>query len=218
MIPLELVFTGTGRCATQAYARYAYASGLQCDHEAIFGPYGYKDAKNNRRRHPTLTGESSWMAAPYLNQPMLKEAFVVHLVRHPKSVIESWLRTPEKFWHYAHWQFAAKHMGIVLTSENLLTWLTERYVRWNQMIENGMVGHSYIRIRVETNPKQAFRELACCGLPIQVNPSDPIWKGRNINAHWQNAQPKTQFELQNVESERLREQLRSMASRYGYAL
>jgi len=113
---LKLIITGTGRCGTVFMARFLTSAGIPCGHECIFTPLGLEEAKirlsNPDKRelshcssYDVLTGkknpewinlksivaESSYMSAPFLNNPILKNVSTIHLMRHPLDVISSFV-------------------------------------------------------------------------------------------------------------------------------
>jgi len=77
---LKFLVTGTGRCGTGYIARLLTESGLLCTHEKVFGPRGIEKPS----RKPL--GDSSWLAAPYLNN---FPGPIIHIVRHPLAVLNS---------------------------------------------------------------------------------------------------------------------------------
>ena len=98
---LKLIATGTGRCGTRFVSKLLTSAGLTCGHERFFDFNGLDFAKEQLANHWYGTyAESSWCAAPFLSDETLKDAFLVHLVRHPKTYIGSLL----KIWPpgYAH--------------------------------------------------------------------------------------------------------------------
>lgn len=78
------VVVGTGRHGSKWTAEVLTAAGVPCGHEEWWNPTG--------ERRPGLAGDSSWCALPWL--PWHRGP-VVHQVRHPLAVIESWLKAPE---------------------------------------------------------------------------------------------------------------------------
>lgn len=76
------IITGCGRSGTNYLATRLMESGIKCGHESVFQVNG-----------PTLNdgcycGDSSWFAAPFLGDVYL-EAPVLHVVRSPRLVVES---------------------------------------------------------------------------------------------------------------------------------
>src|SRR5690606_24597782 len=77
--PVRLLVTGTGRCGTQWIAAALSAAGVPCTHEQHW--------TRRRAGDGRWSAEASWPAAAYT--PIISDARVVHLVRHPLPVIRS---------------------------------------------------------------------------------------------------------------------------------
>lgn len=81
---LKCLITGCGRSGTGFLANTIAQGGTPCGHENIFSPMGPVITSN-------LEFESSWYAVPYLTK-IPEETKILHVVRNPKSVIESFHR------------------------------------------------------------------------------------------------------------------------------
>jgi len=163
MRKLKLVLTGTGRCATGFYAKFLTSAGITCGHERFFGVGGLETAMDALTHHWVGTVvESSWLAAPFLDDEPLKDALIVHLVRHPKLVIESWLRVPvETTPVYA--DFLSAHLPEI-EQHSGIDRLAYRYVEWNRLIEQKCIGRDVIRFDVSREPIELLDKLAEFGL------------------------------------------------------
>ena len=135
---LRLIAVGTGRCGTQFVSKLLTSAGLTCGHERFFDWHGLEWAKEQLRYHWMGTfAESSWCAVPFLEDETLKDAFLVHLVRHPKTYIGSLL----KIWqpgqpHTPYTNFAMRYCEELRQwDHDRVTWAALRWVRWNQKIE-----------------------------------------------------------------------------------
>src|SRR5438874_64358 len=111
MQKLLYVVTGTGRSGTVYLANLLTRSGIPCGHESIFTPGGLDEALARvEGRSPihvsaisveacgpwlpdalSLVADSSYMAAPFLDHAVLAYAHVLHVVRHPMDVINSFV-------------------------------------------------------------------------------------------------------------------------------
>lgn len=81
---IRLIVTGCGRSGTTSLSDVLSAAGLRCGHEKVFTVFGPKEARG-------FDADSSWFAAPFLStQP--EDVRVIHLVRNPTRVVESFLR------------------------------------------------------------------------------------------------------------------------------
>lgn len=136
-----LLATGTGRCGTGYVAQVLSSCGVKCSHEGVFqrDPVDETRHKLGVRLDPNnewwgWEAESSWLAAPFLSWPELVGVTVVHLVRHPKSVIDSQMRIrafgSDNVWR--HWQEAwLPDLADLAPVEAAATF----YIHWNRMIE-----------------------------------------------------------------------------------
>jgi hypothetical protein len=88
---IEFVITGTGRSGTMWAAQALTAAGLPCAHEFTCSSWmdDYSDDQIWRTSPPGLLGESSWQAAPFVEEMQAAGVRVVHLVRHPMEVASS---------------------------------------------------------------------------------------------------------------------------------
>ena len=218
MQKLKLVFTGTGACATGAYAQYVSQAGLQCGHEKIFGPFGYPKVLENLAKDNCLSAESSWLAAPYLDREELGEAIVVHLVRHPAKVIAAMGRMPIGAGRY--WLFAAVWSQTLLELGHSWDGFAYRYVYWNRMIELRLTARgNHIFWKVDdADPLDLMEQLRSRGLNLRIDPNDPIYRKTGINRHMpkREAKPQYQFNLNKLRHSDIREDLEQIAERYGY--
>ncbi|MHC4544183.1 MAG: glycosyltransferase family 2 protein [Planctomycetota bacterium] len=197
MRKLKLVLTGTGRCATGFYARFLTSAGIVCGHERFFSVGGLEAALETLGKHWTGTiAESSWLAAPFLDSEPLEDALVIHLVRHPKLVIESWLRVPpETTPVYA--EFAIAHLP-ELNHYSGIDRLAYRYVAWNKLIECQV---DALRFDVSREPIELLDKLAELGLESN---RERLFDDRTHNAKHG---PSIQVHLCDVKNARLREAL-----------
>lgn len=214
--PLELVLTGNARSATCAYSLYVSATGFPCGHERIYNLGGDRRAQQYRKERPEYRAESSWLAAPWLNAYLIKGAILVHLVRHPKLVIESWLRTPkaiEKGHHY--WEYAARHCPRMSELDSDKDRCAHRYVQWNRLIERGAEGRQILRFGVERSPIFLLNALVDLGLPLCIREEDGLYQKRTINHHEdREVEP---FSFDQIKDDRVREELEEISEEYGYA-
>lgn len=157
MIKLQLIGTGTGRCGTRYVARLLSSAGLLCGHEYFFSFPGLSEARRRLRqeRNPYV-GDTSWLAVPHLDSEELRDALVIHIVRHPRDVIGSMIRVPARlappYDAYVH-----RHLPIMWAYDDDIDKATLRYTGWNRWIERLCAnGRPYIRYRVEDGPMALF--------------------------------------------------------------
>jgi hypothetical protein len=84
MLVLRFIITGCGRSGTNYVANRLVDAGVKCGHESVFS------VKGPLQNSEGYQGDSSWFAAPFLG--MIAGARVLHIVREPRSVIESFHR------------------------------------------------------------------------------------------------------------------------------
>lgn len=156
---MRFLVTGCGRSGTNYVADRLCQSGVKCGHESVYsveGPLGV--------RADEYQGDSSWFAAPFLNDANGIKVF--HIVREPRSVIESFHRiglcADSKLRHFsggkglfstilrfnfnlkksrrrlnyvnAHRKLLADHTTCWDNSDEFYR-LCEYWVQWNTMIE-----------------------------------------------------------------------------------
>ena len=159
-----LIVTGTGRCGTGFAAQWLTSAGLRCGHEAIFMYRGIGSALKRAAMFRQFQADASWLAAPYLGHELLQDVPVVHQMRHPKRVIESWMRKSTAEHTPRYWQFVTEHAPEVGQQERELDQFAARYVLWTEMIESQLDGHDYYRWRVEDGENGVLAWLADRGL------------------------------------------------------
>jgi hypothetical protein len=194
---LKYLAVGTGRCGTVYFAKLLSSVGLPCTHEAIFNHDGLEAALDRiagtkpievslisklasisdeshgvswfrGREREEIVAESSYMASPYLDHPSLDNVTVIHLVRHPMRVINSFVAG---FQYFNDWCLTAKdyeeyHKFIYQFVPELVerpmepvTRCALYWIRWNQMIERKAKGKRYFLFRVEQMPDKLFKFL-----------------------------------------------------------
>lgn len=88
---IDFVITGTGRSGTMWAAKALTAAGLPCTHEYVCSSWTdtYGDNLAWQSTPRGLLGESSWQAAPFVEEMRAAGVKVIHLVRHPLEVASS---------------------------------------------------------------------------------------------------------------------------------
>jgi hypothetical protein len=208
---LKYLVVGTGRCGSVYAAKLLSSVGLPCTHEAIFqhdgldacldrlsgktplevsfisklasladesrGVNWFKDDEKYR-----IVAESSYMAAPYLDHPSLANVSIIHIVRHPLKVINSFVAGFEYFndWCLLMKDFEEYHKFIYGHVPELYNRMSPvvrcalYWIRWNQMIEEKSKGHRYFLYRVEHDPSKLFSFL-------RVEPPADYYKNKRAN-------------------------------------
>lgn len=212
---LDVIATGTGRCGTGFVAQFLTSAGLACGHERFFSHGGYEAALEMLRDHWLGTrGESSWLVAPFLDREPLWDALPVHLVRHPKHVIESMLRvgpgtTP------AYDVFCRQHIPeLAQYTPDTVDYAACRYVYWNRLIEEKLAGRECIFFTIEQEPIELLESLAQHGIyDMRLRAGRVLFDDRAHNTKDGTA---ADVALDDVADIALREALAEMSARYGY--
>jgi hypothetical protein len=167
MIQLKYLIVGTGRCGTVYTAKLLTSLGINCSHEAIFNYRGLDFAKKVlNQEEPLVTShcsmheilnncepldpwldeskveaESSYMATPFLDNPILENTKIIHLVRNPLKVISSFVEDIHFFRGdgtnlNVYRNFIGEFLPEIWSIENEIERACYYYIHWNKMIEN----------------------------------------------------------------------------------
>lgn len=176
---LQYIVTGTGRCGSLNFARNLTKAGIHCGHESIFNLQELEGAKKRLKGEliieaskisTTLKGkplwfdplqlkaDSSYMAAPFLDDEILKETKIIHLIRHPLSVISSFVKNLGYFGqeYESPWEkFMYKYLPSIKNFNDPLDRACEYYIKWNKMIAK----FNTIVHKIEDDPNELFEKL-----------------------------------------------------------
>ena len=179
---LKFIVTGTGRSGTVFAAKLLTKLGIPCGHECIFNyepfdkiarklydpklrelsycsTHDLSIKKDNPEELEKWTegektiAESSYMAAPYLNLPELKNVKIIHLIRNPLKVISSFVKSLNYFSQNNptnEWEI--KIYNNLRNLRNIHTQIERAcfyYCKWNELIENNSKKHKYIICKLE---------------------------------------------------------------------
>ena len=212
---LELILTGTGRCGTGFAAQWLTSAGLRCGHEAIWSYRGTDGAREKLARYRGYRADSSWLAAPYLDDVLLAGMPIVHITRHPQKVIASWMRihpssTPP------YWRYLVDHCKPIKQIERELDQCAARYVLWNELIEGKSEGRDSFRWKIENGEVGLLAWLVERELidPLNLGPQRKLYPDKTYN-HKPGADSQRKIELFDI-SEPWRSRLADISSRYGY--
>jgi hypothetical protein len=205
----QIIITGTGHNGTRFVSKVLQSVGVGCTHEEVFHLRGWEFAREvlaKRKAHPEWgwRAESSFLAAPFLDKPEMQAMTVVHLVRRPKDVIESYVRMSlyEPVHRlYVEWmaQFIPEIWDWSTPEQRAAYW----YVAVNEMIEP----HADLFHRAEDDPRGLLDALGIA------------WQGKRLyentrcnTKRWYGPADANLDEL----PEPLRGRLSEMTERYGY--
>ncbi len=209
---IDLIITGTGRCGTGYVAQLLSSAGFPCGHEAIFTWPGLDFAKAQLEAQPFLRGDASWLAAAHLDNDILSEAKVVHLVRHPQRVIESCLRAnPGRTPPYL--RYLEKHCPEVARYESVLDKAAARYIYWNELIEQATENRESLFYKIE----YGITPLLSWMYDQQLLDESKVDESKLFSdtAYNHKAGPTKKAYLEDMSPE-LREPLLEICERYGY--
>ena len=210
---LRIIVTGTGRSGTGFASRWLTSVGIPAGHEAFFDWRGLEHAvRLLALREPHFVGECSWEAAPFLNSDPLRDALVVHQVRHPRRVIESCLRVPVGVMP-RYERFLFEHLPVVRRYKTELDRTACRWVHWNRMIEEAIQGREYYFWRVEDGTDGLLRWLDGHGL-VDASQVKPAMQFANTHYNHKHGPP-VEARLEDICPE-LGFALRDQIDRYGY--
>ncbi len=239
MRQLKYLVTGTGRCGTVYMARLLESVGIRCGHESIFGAYGLvfalrclsglqqcvdstcSSGKGNRRYFGTPPdGEASYLAAPYLASGLFQKSTVIHLVRHPLRVINSFVNGLNYFqfgvpkWHdgnevvdCGYHKFMYQYIPALAEPMTQVERAALYYTAWNEMIEKLMPLNG-TRVRLEDCPSAAFEAL-------KIDPPKAFYGSTTANSA--DTKGKTLL-LADIPDGPIKDNLAAVAKKYGYDL
>jgi len=232
MKKLKYIVTGTGRCGTVFMARFLTSLGIPCGHESIFYSDGLDmavqrltghmpirlsnvskaDAKNDLwlENLNNIEADSSYMAAPYLNQECLRESVVIHVVRHPVRVVNSFCN------YINYFENPTPKDGYEANIYNHLPLLKEEmptydraalyYVMWNEMIEEALLNRGFFFHRIEDNKQELLEFLDC-------QPTNGVFNNTKVNTF---KKPGASFQIDHISNKDLKKRFVDMGRRYGY--
>ncbi len=230
---INYIVVGTGRCGTVYLARVLTSLDIPCGHETIFTHHGLNGAKNKINNIPipsklsteygwdwvpqSIMAESSYLAAPYLNDPLLKNAKIIHLVRNPIRVIFSYCdafryfhvkRYPffdtETFFHERLLEIGTNLKAI----DNAILRATMFYIKWNETIEEKCVGRKFLFHRIEDNIQPV---LDFIGKSDSIN----YFKDKKVNTRRHGIFSRT---IHDIPDSEVKEMLIEKSKEYGYDL
>lgn len=169
MIHLKCVITGTGRCGTLYGAMLLDSYGIACGHESVFTNSGLRKHIINTKNPPTspiskrqcgtwlknkkLEADSSYMAAPYLDQV---EGSVIHFIRDPLKVISSFVRGMHYFWNTKpsnqYERFIYSHLPQLSHKMRAVERAALYYLDWNELIVKKIIGKNYVMHNIDSDP------------------------------------------------------------------
>ena len=240
---LQYVITGTGRCGTVYMARLLTSVGILCGHETIFDYCGLRGAKKRldgeedlrlsvvasieydelkNEYHPVnwhpdvnqIVADASYMAAPFLNDDVLAGTKVIHVVRNPIQVINSfcnslyYFRNCDGVWkeNQIYENFIYKFVPELKVDMPQYDRAALYYTKWNEMIEKAKPDFFY---RVEDDPGQLLAFLGASGI-------SEYYKDTKANTFKKSFNTDVFDSVMKIQNRAIRMDLANMAKRYGY--
>lgn len=229
---LKYLVTGTGRCGTVFMARFLTSVGLPCGHESFFDWCGIHIARKRLSgehkpnlshastrndgdpqasqwlsKDAELVAESSYLAAPYLKDEALTGVPVIHVVRHPVSVVNSFCNFIEYFAQAdttdSYQRSIYSHVPALKQEMPRFDRASLFYVEWNEMIERADPAFFH---RIEDS-KQGLADFLGVSLEGAY-----AYNRANTYARWTD----TPFDVTKIESDEIRRRFIDIARRYGY--
>jgi len=216
---LQFIVTGTGRCGSKFMTHFLTGIGWPCGHEVFFTPHGLAHVDRFLTwRHLRLVGACSWMAAPYLEtHEAIRDAFVIHLLRHPKRYIDSHLKLWPRKRRSVFSRFVCDNLpeiNLIDDMDDRFTWEAYKWIHWNRMIERATANRPHVRFQIEREPIELLEALAANGL-FDMAKIDPaaLYDDRQCNHVRDN---ETDVQLDDISDGQVRHDLLELAGEYGY--
>lgn len=240
MRKLKYIVVGTGRSGTVYFARLLTSFGFPCGHESFFDYNDLKtallrlegvfpptlsgcsqlqfDGKHLNPIEPyvssldSLVAESSYMAVPHLGHESLKDTQVIHVVRNPIKVVNSFVNymryfhspslclPPNPFYE----AFIYRHLPELAIYEAPYERAALYYVRWNEMIEAVATAG---RFRVEEGPEPLQEFLGA--------KTGSLFDDRKVNTY---EVPGERFDISMLPNGDVKDRFIEMGKRYGYRI
>lgn len=207
---MRLLFTGCARSGTGYMAKLITEAGLVCGHEWAFTPF-------KAGEWGLLKAESSSLALRAVEDGLVGDCLVIHLIRNPLEVVRSVVgrdmfnQSPPRYKaKYSAWLCA----NVPQCFEPCLSSVTRAARYWlfvNQRAEN-CIGY---RLRVEDIDAKALEDISdVIGVPLDVTALERV--GTKTNSGERDESITWDDMLSSLPPLR-RNHFESMAERYGYA-
>lgn len=227
---LKFLVTGIGRSGTVFMARLLTSAGIMCGHESIFSHEGLEEAVRKLQHqariytsHVSLActekwyvsyhqiAESSYLSAPFLQEDILSNVKIIHLIRNPLKVISSHCFDVNFFvdnLHAPYHEFVYKHLPELKKIDNHIEKCTAYYIWWNELIENNLKDKKHLKLKVENaNSPELFSFL---------NVSPPAKPFDNFKINCWNVRDKD-LTLDDIPSGEIKTQLIKLIEKYEYS-
>lgn len=206
-----ILITGTQRSGTMFLASVLYKAGFKATHEGNIPGRNWNQHDPRRRPRTDVDIDVCWHSAWWLRDDVLKDAYVVHLVRHPLEVISSSMHRNTFTNPSPSGKWAINKMPWIGIGSNIER-CAKYYASWNYLIEN----NAHKRIRIEDISPQVIADILEAGqinydLSTIKSSFESTSKTTNTNKN-----PKNKITWDDIEDEHLRKKVKQMALNYGY--
>lgn len=231
MIQLDYLVTGTGRCGTVNLAMTLTSVGVPCSHERFFNGNSLEEAVALLRSHggrnshcstahaglPTDGADvkacASYMAAPFLADPLFENTTVIHVVRHPVKVLLSFLNDIGFFAHadtdHPHESFIYQRLKGIADIADPVDRAAHYYIGWNHLIRDNTRGRKTIFHRIEDGPDVLLEKL---NLPRTTRAG--CYRNEACNT-WPDK--KARYTAEDIYESQYRDELLALGAAFGYA-
>jgi hypothetical protein len=233
---LRYIIVGTGRCGTVYFAKILNSVGIPCSHERIFTTKGMRYALDilnkgggkdsdvsqwaNLEVKCTPQAEASYMAVPYLNHSCFQSTTVIHIVRNPLKVIQSFSNKLQ-YWRddvlNEYERFIQKNLPTIEQYNGSLLRCTHYIVDWNKRIEACAQFKKYIRVKLETDTDLLLDFLKIPTTSRNNIPKKPV----NTHEEWKRRtelNPRDCITDEDILKSPLGNEIIELSKKYGYKL
>ena len=251
MLEIKFIVTGTGRCGTVYLAKLLTDLDVFCGHETVFDVGSTEDITKRlndpKYRHLSIcskrdsflvkedapkwvdvnqiVADSSYLAAPFLNDPKFINCSVIHVIRNPVDVISSFMldfkyfqkqfyapniKTSTIYDVRGYHNFIWKYLPDLSFIENQLDRAAWFYIRWNEMIESYCKDRNYLRVNIENLDKRQICQFVSGNFDKIPN---------SFNDKKSNTNKKSRFSVdlkRGIKVKLIRDALIEKAYQYGY--
>lgn len=230
MTKLKFVVTGSGRSGTNYMCRFLTSVGIMCGHESIFTNEGLTEAVYRLNDDKLVTtslcsldetswfdakkqiAESSYLAAPYLDDTVLENTKIIHLIRNPLKVISSThidanFFNPEEKIQEPFVNFVYSHLPQLKLIENRLEKNIIYYIFWNKMIEEKCKNRNVFLHKIENGITEELFEF------LEIKPTIKYYNNNKSNS-WNIRKKDLDFE--NISKNYISSILYDMMEKYDY--
>lgn len=210
MYNINYIAVGTGRCGTGYISKLLTSGGIACGHEKIFTYLGVRNPKSTGSK---LVADSSLYAAPFFDHPIIKNATIIHVMRNPINILNSYLRLNivakiRSGDLGGARNFMQHHEPALLGASNIVDAIALWIINWTKKIEKAP------QHRVIFNVEKPSNELYNL-IQVKVPNNRVLFKDRHYNnkKHKKHAYPPMTI---NDISLQYRRQFHDLCSQYGY--